>query len=134
MKWVVLVAAACVGVSFWAEYGWGLAPCSLCWMQRALYLVVIPAAVMGMFWKWGRICCLGLLCLNFLVASYQTLIQWGLIEDRCQSKRVSDFISYKEMLQNPGCSERQWSLGPIPASACNGIVLFGLISRRKLFL
>src|SRR3989344_4212150 len=88
-----------VALSFFAEFGLGKPVCSLCWMQRILWACVGVSAILWYFKSALKRCCQILLVCIFLLASYHSLVQLKLIEDRCKiTHNVEDVSSYKTMI------------------------------------
>ena len=132
---LVLLVVSCIalGGSFALEFAFSEKPCSLCLLQRGVYLGLAPLAVCGLaarFQRLVRVCCLVLLCAGALIAFYHTLVQIGIVKDRCKKEMaVHSVESFLDMLQKPqkGCAERG---GLAPLSMLNGIVLVGLVVFR----
>lgn len=128
MIWIFLISMACAACSFAAEHLFSIQPCQLCWAQRAFYVALIPTAFFGFFFrKMGRTLCGVLLAGNLFAASYHTLVQYGVLEDRCKAARVKDAESYLAALSVKGSCADSWKIFQIPVSALNGLMSVGLM-------
>ena len=137
MKAFLILAA--LGFSYYTEYANHLPPCTLCLIQRSLYGLTFIAALLGAatsyktIAKWSVVT---LLSLNFAIASYHTLVQYKIVEDRCKSETIQDMNAYKTMLtaKRPGCSDASWKIGPIPAPILSGLFSLALVIYELRFL
>lgn len=126
--WVLIASGGAALCSLFAELGLGLAPCTLCFIQRGLHLALFASARI-------RKLCLPLLALSLLVSSYHALVQLGFFQDRCRTARVVDLASYQQALKaSPPCKEA-WKIAGVPASALNallsGFLLFTQCKRKQ---
>ncbi len=135
-----LVSSAVLLASLISEYVFLLVPCKLCNIQRILYGLLAFAALIGFFCPlntWIRKACQGILLALFATASYHTLVQVGILDDRCStSPQIVDASSFKALLKNPPvpCSSGTWKIVKVPVASLNaGLSLFllGVISRRS---
>ncbi len=127
---LIFLFSGCAAVfSFFAEMGFGMTPCFLCLVQKALHLslFVFSALFLISGKRLFTFLSLILLAASVLVASYHTLIQFGLVQDQCQAAvRITDLASYKAALSAPSPCKESWKLGSIPVSAFNAAVSGGL--------
>jgi disulfide bond formation protein DsbB len=132
---VFLTSCLAIGLSFYAEFVMNYAPCLFCQIQRGLYLLLAPTALVGviaMRQRAARYLCLSLLAINCGVASYQSLIQFRLIKDPCdRNVAIATPAAYKNLLLNrekkkTPCSEIQWKIAGLPISTINGITSLAL--------
>lgn len=130
---IFFLSLACAACSFLAEHLFSIQPCQLCWAQRAFYLALIPTAFLGFFnKKTGKALCLLLLAGNLFIAAYHTLIQFGILDDRCKTGiAVRDSASYLTMLQEKRSCADSWKIFEIPVSALNGLMSIGLMVLLK---
>ncbi len=130
---ILILSAACAAGSFLAEHLFSIQPCQLCWAQRAFYLALIPTAFLGLFYKkTGRTLCLLLLAANLFVAAYHSLIQFGILDDRCKTGlEVKDSKSYLAALAKKKSCADSWRIFEIPVSVLNGLLSIGLMVLLK---
>ncbi len=130
---IFLVSLSCAACSFIAEHLFSIQPCQLCWVQRVFYLALIPTAVLGFFYKkTGRTLCALLLAGNLFAAAYHTLIQFGILDDRCKTVlSVRDSDSYLALLSEKRSCADSWKIFQIPVSALNGLMSVGLMVLLK---
>lgn len=127
---ILLVSGCAAALSFLAEFGFGMTPCSLCLVQRGLHLAlfVFSALFLVTRKRFFPLFCLILLAGSVFVALYHTLLQLGILQDRCQTAvRVTDLASYKEALSASIPCKESWKLGSIPVSALNAILAGGML-------
>ncbi|MGE3556326.1 MAG: disulfide bond formation protein B [Candidatus Obscuribacterales bacterium] len=103
------------------QFGWHLAPCSLCHWQRALAIGIVILSTVGYGTRWKRICllvCQVMLALLVAVAAYHLLVQLGWIADPCRvSCQVSSLDDFRSILTRPvACATgpKVWGL-PLPS-------------------
>lgn len=130
---IFLVSLFCAACSFIAEHLFSIQPCQLCWAQRAFYLALIPTAFFGFFFrKIGRTLCALLLAGNLFAASYHTLVQFGILDDRCNTVlSVRDSDSYLTLLQEKRSCADSWKIFQAPVAALNGLMSVGLMVLLK---
>jgi disulfide bond formation protein DsbB len=121
MRLLAIFACLAAGASFYAEHVWQYVPCTLCLIQRWLYIGLIPLTLMqGRLARWGTgLLLYGMIC----VAGYQTLIQMGVLKDRC--KVIPAQVS-EALLFTAGCA-KAWKLYGVPIAAINGLFASGWI-------
>jgi len=126
------VAGVAASLSFFAEFGLKHPPCLLCTIQRILWLSTLSLAILNPIFKTSaKKLILLLLALNLCTASYHTLVQLNMIEDRCKTNlQIKDEDAYAEILkkgETRGCSEDGWKIAKIPAPLFNGMVCISLL-------
>lgn len=135
-----VISLSTVLFSFFIEIGLRKEPCMLCKIQRILYILLGISSLLGMRGIYSAIskrCCIGLLLALCLTASYHSLVQFGVLKDRCQIySKVSNPQSYKELLLAPNkaqstCSEKSLAFRGIPLSSMNVLISFSLILTLK---
>ena len=142
MIYLLIAASLVVGLSLFVEFALHLPPCTLCKVQRGIYLSIIPIAIAGLVFsdrqrlqRGIRIGCIVLLSLSAITASYHTLVQMGFLKDRCKPNlAIGDTDSFRALLTTPkkGCSEDGWKLGKIPAPALNLLLSVVLLISHRL--
>ena len=119
------VALSAVALSVFAEFFLDQPICALCLAQRILWSLVLVSAVLWVFKSFFRRSCQILLVLTLLIASYHSLVQMKLIDDRCKAEaNIADASSYKMLLttkQKIGCSEIAWTIAGLPASMSSAL-------------
>ena len=131
--WILGLSSFCLCLSLFAEHILNQPPCALCLAQRTLHLCLALAALaaislpaLSSLSRLVRKACLAILLMSFAVASYHTLVQWKIVEDRCKARFTSKTVAaYKDFLSRASCSENGWKIGPIPASRANGAASLG---------
>lgn len=117
--------------SFYMELVIGIAPCFLCRIQRYIYFFLVPASLIGGFTflkSIGRKCCILFFALGCLVSFYHSLVQFGILSDKCQTQtNINSSDEYKKLLLNKDweripCSSRSWDIQKIPISVFNGMI------------
>jgi disulfide bond formation protein DsbB len=126
------IAALAASFSFFAEFGLHHPPCSLCAIQRTLWLSILATAPLSIFFKtFAKRLILLLLTLNLCMAAYHTLVQFKIMEDRCKTDlQINDPDAYAEILKKgglQGCSEKTWTIAKIPAPILNGVTCLFLL-------
>ena len=145
MGFLFIFAVSCcaVSASLFAEHVLHLQPCKLCYIQRWLYIPLLPIAFMGAFSKWkttARWSCFALILLNFGVSTYHGLVQFKLIDDRCvMTRNINDISSFTTLLTNEekACSKITWKISGFPISVINSFtcsLLLALILNSKMKL
>lgn len=133
---IFIVSCMAVSSSFFVEIWLKKQPCFLCQIQRVLYLLLIPVALIGIFSPLitlGKRCCILLLIASCLVSSYHSLVQFKVIRDKCQiDLRINDPESYKSMLLKTNnlktsCSKISWIILGIPISVINNLISITLL-------
>ena len=133
-----LISSAALLASLISEYVFLLVPCKLCNIQRTLYGLLNFAALIGFFCPlhtWIRKACQCVSLALFAAASYHTLVQVGILDDRCStSPQIVDASSFKAMLKNPPvpCSSSAWKILKVPVASLNaGLSLFLLYATSR---
>lgn len=128
---IFLLSCLAVIFSFYMELVIGVVPCFLCRIQRYLYVFLIPASLIESFVSLrsiSRKCCIIFFALSCLVSSYHSLVQFGILNDKCQTQTtINSSNEYKALLltkkqKHPPCSDKSWNIFGIPISVFNGIV------------
>lgn len=140
---MLFIAILALASSFFAEYILHISPCFLCWIQRGLWGAILLISILGSFKKMmaPKFCfrlLLVLFAVNFCTASYHTLIQFKIIEDRCMAtvnfKSAGDYSQMLKEQNSLGCSAVSWTMAGIPAPLFNaGTCLFLILFRRLFF-
>ncbi len=135
--WVVFfLSGISVTLSIYFEYFENIAPCRLCIIQRTIHGILIAVSTMGVFYRFKNLSikiCQGLLGISFLVASYHSLIQMGVLKDRCNTAlEFNDIASFKTLLTNPPlpCSKTPIQFLNIPIqilNACLSLLVFSFL-------
>jgi disulfide bond formation protein DsbB len=125
---ICLTAVLCLSCSFLAEFALGKQPCALCWIQRLCWFLLIPASLIGPFFRKTSLLCALLLSANLFAASYQTLVSFHILQDRCKSRsQIENAAEYKELLRKNSCSNDLWVIAGAPVSAWNGVVSLAIL-------
>ena len=119
-----LICAALLGWAFWLQYGEGLEPCPLCWLQRIAFVVVALIFLVGTFHEPGRvgawIYALLLLVVAGIGAALATRQVWLQSLPKDQVPACGMGVSYmleslpfvdaiRRMLEGSGeCAEKAW--------------------------
>jgi disulfide bond formation protein DsbB len=132
MFFIGLIAAFAASLSFYREFGLNHSPCLLCAIQRTLWLGLLFTAIFSTLFKpFAKRLIPLLLALNLSVASYHTLVQLKIIEDRCKTDlQIQNKDAYAAILKKGGavgCAEDSWRIAKIPAPALNGVVCLALL-------
>lgn len=121
------VSVCALSFSFIAEYGFNFIPCKLCNLQRILYGILAFAALIGIFtsFKAAKTLCALILLSICIVASYQTLVQYGIVQDKCRTERnqMETIASFEAAIADDSvpCSQN-WAIFKIPISGFNAFV------------
>ena len=139
---VALVLSAALLIGAWIfQYGFGYAPCQMCYWQRHAHKAVIGISVLVMIWnmangarkrRFGTV----LIMLAFLISAGLALwhvgVEMGIIEalPSCAGASVDlsaigngDLLgSLDKKIKPPACSEVAWSLFGISMAGYNAIV------------
>ena len=137
----VLIATIVLSLSFFVEFALGYPPCFLCWVQRALWMGLLFLALLQILAKCkARKWIILLLFLNLSIATYHSLIQFNILEDRCKAalhvKDPADFMAALTKNPSRGCSEKSWDFLGVPAPLLNlgaSLVLLSFTSSAYLF-
>ncbi|MDB2613916.1 disulfide bond formation protein B [Chlamydiales bacterium] len=125
---VLFYSVSSLIISAWAEFGFRIPACQLCYFQRLVLLILVPlsffsitkgsSALTNFFLSTAL---LALLC----ISSYHFLIQLGLFNDSCLlSKAPSRDAFLASIKTHNGCSAITFKILGIPASFVN--TLFSL--------
>jgi disulfide bond formation protein DsbB len=144
---ILLAAAATIGGALVFEYGFGLAPCPLCLLQRKPYYAAVPVAVVAMLlpsrsvWARGA---LGLLAVIFLVSAglgaYHAGVEWAWWAgpSDCsgapapQAGSMDDFLSQLQSTRVVSCTEAAWRFLGFSLAGWNVLISFALAAFAAL--
>lgn len=120
--------------SYTIEKGFNLPVCKLCLIQRYLYASLFLVSLIGLIKKPQIALTLCMLVLSFLfvVSTYHSLIQFGLLKDQCISlaSKITNMTSFEQTLfESPvPCSNKSLSFMGLPLSTYSAFISLGLIS------
>ena len=132
--------------SYLAEAAGRLPACHLCQIQRLIFVFLFVLSIFGFFRRFVaavRTGCLVLLTSGICVATYHSLVQYGMLKDRCSGlSNMPDIASFESSLMrstSSGCSARSWTILGMPVSVLSGCLSFSLFllmgaSSRKSFV
>lgn len=133
LKICFYLSLAALGSAFVAEYVFGLKPCALCTYQRYAYMgmVALSAGVFATPLK-SHLNLLksiiGLTALNASIATYQVLVEKGIVETPafCKATQLNtqSFDAFKEALKTqtvPPCNEIAFSFWGISMAGYNAL-------------
>jgi disulfide bond formation protein DsbB len=144
---ILLAAAATIAGALVFEYGFGLAPCPLCLLQRKPYYVAFPivfaALVLPRRSGWTR-GALGLLALIFLVSAglgaYHAGVEWGWWQgpgdcaaaSAPQAGSMDDFLNQLQTTRVMSCTEAAWRFLGLSLAGWNVAISLGLAAFAAL--
>ncbi len=133
IRWGAFCAFA---ISLYAEFAEGYEPCALCLAQRVFWGLIFAGSLFKKAPKYVLSALLGITC---LIASYQALIAFGLLEDRCLKEgspvSLAEFRKHIETTLQTGC-KTDWIIFSLPASFWSALqsgvlFLYGIFHTNK---
>jgi disulfide bond formation protein DsbB len=136
---ILLAAAATIGGALVFEYGFGLAPCPLCLLQRKPYYVAFPVALAALLLpsRWGR-AALALLAVIFVVSAglgvYHAGVEWGWWQGPTdcsggaapQPGSMDDFLNQLQTTRVVSCTEAAWRFLGLSLAGWNVLISLAL--------
>lgn len=138
---ILLAAVATIGGALVFEYGFALAPCPLCLLQRKPYYVSFPVAIAALLLPersiWTR-AALGLLAAIFVVSAglgvYHAGVEWGWWPGPSDCSGASpplagsmdDFLNQLQSTRVMSCTEAAWRFLGLSLAGWNVVISLGL--------
>lgn len=144
-RWLaLLVPAALLGGAYVSQYGFGLAPCQMCWWQRYPHMFAIVFALLAFFWRPVRplvaVAALGVL-VSGLIGGFHAGVEYGWWQGvtACTASPLAaggdpfEAIMHAEVIR---CDVAPWDLFGISLAGWNflfsiagALAVFGLLAR-----
>ncbi|MEN3931740.1 disulfide bond formation protein B [Microvirga sp. W0021] len=138
----VLISAICViAGAFIFQYGFGIAPCELCYTQRIAYYIAMPVALLGTLLPNRSMTirlALGILVLVFLfnagLAAYHAGVEWKFWAgpSSCTTPQGmsldngGDLLAQMQQTVVVSCADAGWRLFGISLAGWNTLISLGL--------
>ncbi|MEZ5837116.1 MAG: disulfide bond formation protein B [Geminicoccaceae bacterium] len=131
-KALILSALAAAGALLFAyvlQYGFGLEPCHLCWLQRYPYFAIIPVALiaaMAGWWRFGLVAVLMLFITDASIAWFHGGVEAGIfaLPEGCSSSVTAltvDELRAQLASAPPTCDQVAFSFAGLSLSVWNAI-------------
>ena len=138
---IFLTSVVALILSFFVEFFSNLTPCLLCNIQRGIYGLLGFSSLSGIvcsFTNLSKRLCQICLMLLLIVASYHTLVQFGILRDRCRTEtQVESIEAYKKSLEaskaSSGCADSAWKILNVPISVWNGLLALSFLALFSQF-
>jgi len=129
-----LVAFLLLAGAYIFQYGFGYAPCDMCWYQRYPYFAVIGLGLLALLFRlfdrvWYLALITGLIALDAVIAAYHVGIEqkWWKGPDTCTSNlagagSAEDLLAALQNTQLVLCDEIVWSLFGISMAGYNFLI------------
>jgi len=144
-RWLaLLVPAALLGGAYISQYGFGLAPCQMCWWQRYPHMLAIVFAALAFFWRPVRplvaVAALGILA-SGLIGGFHAGVEyhWWQGLTACTASPLASGGDPFEAIMHAAvirCDVAPWSLFGISLAGWNflfsvagALAVFGLLAR-----
>ncbi|MCJ2187443.1 disulfide bond formation protein B [Novosphingobium beihaiensis] len=144
-RWfVLLIPAAALGGAYLAQYGFGLAPCEMCWWQRYPHMFALVFAALAFFWRPVRplvaVAALGIVT-SGLIGGFHAGIEYGWWKGvtACTASPFAAGADPLDAIMNAPvirCDQAPWSLFGISLAGWNflfstagGLAAFVLLAR-----
>lgn len=126
-------SAICLGFSYYFEFWGHLKPCRLCLIQRYSYVGLFVFGALVYTLQWNEIfrkLILIILSAGFIVATYHTLIHFGVVASKCSREaNTADVTAFMQWISQPtSCSDKTFTILGIPLPCINAsIFLFSAL-------
>lgn len=133
----LIVPSALLGGAYLSQYGFGLAPCEMCWWQRYPHFAAIGFAAIGFFRNsgsmWAALAALAI-AVSGLIGGFHAGVEYGWWEGvtACTASLDGDPMEAIFKAQVIRCDKAPWSLGGISLAGWN--FLFSLAASGAIFL
>jgi disulfide bond formation protein DsbB len=144
-RWLaLLLPAALLGGAYISQYGFGLAPCQMCWWQRYPHMFAIVFAGLAFFWRPVRplvaVAALGILA-SGLIGGFHAGVEyhwWEGLTACTASPMASGGDAFDAIMHAPviRCDVAPWDLFGISLAGWNflfstaaALAIFGLLAR-----
>lgn len=145
-RWIaLLIPASLLGGAYFSQYGFGLAPCEMCWWQRYPHMFAIVFAVLAFFWRPVRplvaVAALAILT-SGVIGAFHAGVEYGWWQGvtACTASPFASGGDALDAIMNAPvirCDTAPWSLLGISLAGWNflisvtgALVVFGLVARR----
>jgi disulfide bond formation protein DsbB len=120
---ILFIASAAIGLSYYAEHVEKIPPCFLCHLQRLPYFILIPLSSLALLFGWQRkgfLAIQSLLLVSFFVATYHTLVKYQILPEPLFEENMP--------------SMKEWYILGLPAPLYNSAISLFLFLRGRVFL